>query len=435
MIKSDFYNKLENNFTVFYPENSNATYSSLLNFSDESDKFRQRWYRYKEGYSTKLVKKIINVYNVCDSGVIVDPFLGSGSTIVAANELDLKGIGFEVNPFSFFLSSLKLKNYTEETLIEFRKASTTVLILDDDYFDKYEANLPKLSISEKVFHPNIEPYFMTVKKNIDDYMGSQDVKNLLKLGWLTTLELVSLYKKAGNGLKKRTSARTIIDNAFLAEEILKENFRNIERDLVSKDFEFNCEIINDSCLNLDSYIQKESVNGVIFSPPYANSFDYTEIYKLELWFGDFVKEYEDLRELRQSSVRSHLNAFSNKHLEQKLTLPELEKLLDELATKELWNKNIPKMLEMYFSQMFELLTKIYKSLKNNGFCAIVIGNSSYGGVVFPTDLLLAKFAQKIGFEVDKIEVDRFIITSSQQYFETIESKNYLRESIVCLKKK
>ncbi len=105
---------------------------------------------------------------------------------------------------------------------------------------------------------------MTVKKNIDDYMGSQDVKNLLKLGWLTTLELVSLYKKAGNGLKKRTSARTIIDNAFLAEEILKENFRNIERDLVSKDFEFNCEIINDSCLNLDSYIQKESVNGVIF---------------------------------------------------------------------------------------------------------------------------------------------------------------------------
>lgn len=247
--------------------------------------------------------------------------------------------------------------------------------------------------------------------------------------------MVSLYKKAGNGLKKRTSARTIIDNAFLAEEILKENFRNIERDLVSKDFEFNCEIINDSCLNLDSYIQKESVNGVIFSPPYANSFDYTEIYKLELWFGDFVKEYEDLRELRQSSVRSHLNAFSNKHLEQKLTLPELEKLLDELATKELWNKNIPKMLEMYFSQMFELLTKIYKSLKNNGFCAIVIGNSSYGGVVFPTDLLLAKFAQKIGFEVDKIEVDRFIITSSQQYFETIESKNYLRESIVCLKKK
>lgn len=204
--------------------------------------------------------------------------------------------------------------------------------------------------------------------------------------------------------------------------------------MITRDFEFDCKIINDSCLNIDSYIPKESVNGVIFSPPYANSFDYTEIYKLELWFGDFVQEYGDLKRLRQTSIRSHLNAFSNKHIEEKLTLPELEQLLIELKTKKLWNKNIPLMLEIYFSQMFELLTKIYKILKNDGFCSIVIGNSSYGGIVFPTDLLLSKFAQIIGFKVDKIEVDRFIITSSQQYFETIDSKNFLRESVVCLKK-
>ena len=221
----------------------------------------------------------------------------------------------------------------------------------------------------------------------------------------------------------------------MAEEILKENFLSIERDLVTKEIQFDCEIYNDSCLNMNSYISEDSINGVIFSPPYANSFDYTEIYKLELWFGDFVKEYSDLKVLRQTSVRSHLNAFSNKCLDERLTIPELDQLLEELNTKKLWNKNIPLMLEMYFSQMFELLIKIYKVLKTGGFCSIVVGNSSYGGVVFPTDLLLAKFAQKVGFEVDKIEIDRFIITSSQQYFETIDSKNFLRESIVCLKKK
>lgn len=121
---------------------------------------------------------------------------------MAANELSLKGIGFEVNPFSFFLSSLKLRNYTEKTLLEFRDASKNVLKLEDDHFSKYKVNLPKLSISDKVFHPNVEPYFMTIKNKIDNYHGDEDVKKLLKLGWLTTLELVSLYKKAGNGLKK-----------------------------------------------------------------------------------------------------------------------------------------------------------------------------------------------------------------------------------------
>ena len=92
LIKKDFYNTLESEFTVHYPESDKATYTSLLNFSDETDKFRQRWYRYKEGYSTKLVKKIIDDYRVETSGVILDPFLGSGSTIMAANELNLKGI-------------------------------------------------------------------------------------------------------------------------------------------------------------------------------------------------------------------------------------------------------------------------------------------------------------------------------------------------------
>ena len=36
----------------------------------------------------------------------MDPFLGSGSTIIAANQLGLNGIGFEVNPFSYFFQNV-----------------------------------------------------------------------------------------------------------------------------------------------------------------------------------------------------------------------------------------------------------------------------------------------------------------------------------------
>lgn len=434
MITNKLYKGIEKEFPVLYPDNKNATYSSLLNFSDESDKFRQRWYRYKEGYSTKLVKKIIRDYSVENKGVILDPFLGSGSTIIAANELGMEGIGFEVNPFSFFLSSLKLENYSEDDLEEFKQAVKEILNSAEYNLSNNEIELPSLSISEKVFHKNIESYFMSVKNRINNYSGSEKIQKLLNLGWLTSLETVSLYKKAGNGLKKRVAKRTIIDSVSVTKKILEENYDSIQEDLVNEKFEFNCKLYNDSCLNLDKYIENNSINGVIFSPPYANAFDYTEIYKLELWFGEFVKDYSDLKKLRANSLRSHLNGFNNKNIVNKFKSPELEVLLDELKTKKLWNKNIPIMLEMYFNQLFELLLKLYDVLKLNGFCSIVIGNSSYGGVVFPTDLLLAKFAKEIGFTVDKIEVDRFIITSSQQYFETLESKKYLRESVVCLKK-
>ena len=84
--------------------------------------------------------------------------------------------------------------------------------------------------------------------------------------------------------------------------------------------------------------------------------------------------------------------------------------------------------------MLVLCQCFYTVLEKDGFCSIVVGNSSYGGVVFPTDLILASYAEDIGFSVDKLEVDRYIITSSQQYFKTINSRKFLRESIVCLKK-
>lgn len=437
MMFEQFYKDLESEYQVIYPEQSGATYTSLLNFSDEGNKFRQRWYRYKEGYSIDLIKMLIKEYNNNSEGIILDPFLGSGTTIMAANELGLRGIGFEVNPFSYFLSKCKLTNYTDSAKKEFRNAVEQILI-DAKILSNMELiELPKLSIADKVFNPNIQNYFMSIKKVIEEYSGSEIVKNLLLLGWLSSLEAISQYRKAGNGLKKKALSKNIVDNEFLVTEILKENYQNIYNDIVSNTLKFNAEIINDTSLNISSYINRESLSGVIFSPPYANSFDYTEIYKLELWFGSFVQEYSDLKKLRNISLRSHLNGLSIKKDSTKSTfktLLELDILIKELETKELWNKKIPTMLKTYFSEMFELLEKIYESLENSGFCSIVVGNSAYGGIIFPTDLLIAKYAESIGFKVDKIVVDRYIITSSQQYHITLNTKKYLRESIVCLVK-
>ncbi|TDM18031.1 DNA methyltransferase [Macrococcoides canis] len=435
-MKLDFYKKLEGDFKVIYPNNENATYTSLLNYSDEKKTERQRWYRYKEGYSIQLMKKILKDYNKNPKGVIMDPFLGSGTTVIAANELGLKGIGFEVNPFSYFLSTCKINNYNIKEVELFKTSFEKILNLNFDESTEVNYELPKLSIANKTFEKVIERYLYFIKSQID-LIENIKVKNLLKLGWLSSLELVSNYRKAGNGLKKRTSNKNRITNHLQVSLILEEIYLNIFEDISKNNYKFNAEIYNDSSLNMNKYINEGSLSGVIFSPPYANAFDYTEIYKIELWFGEFVKEYTDLKKLRNESLRSHLNGLSLKtdlKTMDILSLKELDELLDQLSHETLWDKKIPLMLKLYFSQMFKLISDIYMTLEEEGFCSIVVGNSSYGGVIFPTDLLLAKFAKSIGFKVDKIEVDRYIITSSQQYNSTIEYKKYLRESIICLVK-
>jgi hypothetical protein len=214
--------------------------------------------------------------------------------------------------------------------------------------------------------------------------------------------------------------------------MLLEEYQNIYIDLLKYREKGNSHLYNESCLHMKENIKDGSIEGIIFSPPYANCFDYTEIYKLELWFGRFVSEYTDLKKLRNNSLHSHLNGDLSLKVDSKSEI--LSDLLIELQKKELWDKKIPKMLQLYYNDMFQVLDESYRVLDDDGFCCIVVGNSAYGGIVFPADLILAEYAERIGFTVDKIEVDRYIITSSQQYEMTKEMGKYLRESVVCLVK-
>lgn len=421
---------LENKYNVIYPESANATYNSLLNYSDDLNKPFQRWYRYKEGFSVELVEQLIKEYSRHKKGIILDPFSGSGSTLLAANNMGFSGIGFEVNPFSFFLSKCKLEHYTNEIIEQFKKEYEKIL----KNAEKGDSNyiLPKLSISGKVFNEEVEKYYMNIGVLIDKCKADIKVINLLKLGWLACLEPLCNYRKAGNGLKIKKYVKPRIVTPNDAKVMLLEEYQNIYIDLLKCNNKGDFILYNESCLNMSKLISPNSIEGIIYSPPYANCFDYTEIYKLELWFGKFVSEYAELKKIRNESLHSHLNGDLN--IDVKTKSETLLSLLFELQKKELWDKKIPKMLQLYYDDMFKVIEESYKVLNDKGFCCIVVGNSAYGGIIFPADLILAEYAEMIGFKVDKIEVDRYIITSSQQYEMTKESGKFLRESIVCLTK-
>ena len=422
------YEILENKFNTVYPDNENATYVSILNYSDDLKKPFQRWFRYKEGYSVGLIYKILDENNVKE-GIILDPFSGSGTTLLAAQNRNINSYGFEVNPFAHMMSSLKLHLYTKKEIEEFEKNIKNVLKETNE-----SMSLPDRDMMKNVFSKKLEKQFLSIKYNIINLNISENVKNLFLLGWISLIEKFSNYKKSGNGLKKRNvKVKYEEKHSFLIE--LKELYESILSDIKSRKDNLNTKanIFMDSCLNLEKYIDNDSIDGVIFSPPYANCFDYTEIYKLELWFGDFVKSTSDLKNLRNISLRSHLNSKLNE--EEVIESTYLNDILQIISERKLWDKRIPSMLKLYFNDMFKLLDKLLLVMKKEAFCNIIISNSAYSGVVIPTDLLIANYANYIGFIVEKIEIDRYIITSSQQYKDTLDYKKYLRESVICLRKK
>ncbi|MDG6929773.1 MAG: hypothetical protein JRN10_00790 [Nitrososphaerota archaeon] len=419
--KSVFFQKYQS-FDKRFNAHKDKSYENLVNFSNVADKPIHRWFNYQEGYSPELVIKVLDRLKVSDTAKFVfDPFAGSGTTLLVAKQFGMKSLGFEINPFSAFIANVKTRNYTKSEINDIRAFKVPTEQQPHDH-KNYE-----LKIVENLFDKDKLDKIELLKKEIQN-IADEKVKNALSFCLFSILEDISNYRKGGNGLKKKR-IKTDID-PFIAFQNKKAAICN-DLEKISDGPEPT--IINNSCLEIERYEPIPEIDISIFSPPYANCFDPFEVYKMELWIGEFVKSYKELREKRKRALRSNLNADLRKPLNKEHRTELLNEILNYLSECKLWDKRLPQMLDGYFYDMYALLNKIYQKTKKGGYCVIVVGNSAYGNLAIPTDVLLAQLGEKAGFRVKEIIVARKNETSSQQHKNLGVLLEYLRESIVVMK--
>jgi len=411
----------------------------LVNFSQSKNEPIHRWFRYREGFSPSLVQYFIDKQDEC----VLDPFCGSGTSLVTALQLKKNSIGIDLNPLSTFMAKIKTTKYTNN---EIRKIQNSILKI---FLIKNQTNpkKPELKIINKAFHPEILQYLLLLREKILNY--ENPMKDFLLFGWLSIIEKVSNTKKEGNGIKYRSTLRTKNgyihindkdwqedyfgkDKIGFVNQCLKNKYEQMLNDVLNAHYEknpANSKVINTDNTNLSRCINGEKISKIIFSPPYANSFDYFEIFKLELWMGKFVESYSQLRELRKKSIGS-LWTSDHKSIE----IDEVNQIIQHLDEAILWSPKIRKMLISYFTKIKKIISDSYQILSDDGKCVIVVGNSAYGNVIIPTDLVFAKIAKHVGFKNVKILVARHLTTSSQQKKNLEPLKNYLRESVLVFEK-
>ena len=175
-----------------------SKYKNLVNFKHNLTLPRHRWFNIKEGYSAKLVQEIFKETGIKKEDIVLDPFSGSGTTILESSVMGVKSIGIEVNPFLFYLSNIKSKKKAasfDEVFKSFSKNLTSK-----------KSKLPILSISEKLFGKQINDVLRA--KNAIDKEENIFFKDLLKISFLCSLDACSTAKKDGNGLKYPKSKKS-----------------------------------------------------------------------------------------------------------------------------------------------------------------------------------------------------------------------------------
>jgi site-specific DNA-methyltransferase (adenine-specific) len=93
---------------------------------------------------------------------------------------------------------------------------------------------------------------------------------------------------------------------------------------------------------------------------------------------------------------------------------------------------VPALLHGYFDDMASILRSCRQALKPGRECSIVVGNSAYGGVIVPTDSLIARIGLDAGFKRARVLPVRHLTVAPQQRAELVGHESVMRESIVVL---
>lgn len=412
---------------------------SLVNWSSTRNAPIHRWLRYREAYSAELIEAL----NL--GREILDPFCGCGSMLVGAAVRGRSATGIDINPLAAFTARVKTSPLTRTELDQVR---AFCVHLPKNLPRDAESWLPELSIAHKVFEPEILHTLLRIRSAIHEADIGAPARDFLSLCWVAILETVGSYFKEGNGIKYRNvqrrpgkyvrrpegswqAKRFGEDQAAFTINAFASHLRVMIADAALWTGNWgSANVIEGNALDLASLVSKE-FDSIVFSPPYANRFDYFESMKVELWFGGFVQQTSELRNLRKASLRSHLSADMARP---KVRFQELESLIGLMDQKSSsWRMGVPELLRGYFSDIVEVLKQCRLRLAPGGACFVVVGNSAFGGTIIPSDTLTAMAGEVAGFSNIELWVARHLTVAPQQRAQLKGYESYMRESIVVLK--
>ena len=389
---------------------------------------RHRWYYYKEGFSPSLVESAIDNLSLTSSDIIIDPFNGSGTVTLAAAMKGIKSFGFEVNPFTAFIAKTKVKSVDissfdavcQDVLTGVKHQKKSPLLTFSTFSE--DSNRSKWLFNADVLN-SFEGGISRLKK-----VNSEDIKDILKLSLIGSTMDNSNARRDGKCLRYKNNWDELNFGKESFVRALEKRLQAIREDLLSEAELTNPNII---CGDSRSIIEKnltDKFSLCITSPPYLNTFDYTDIYRPELFLGHFINSMSELYNLRLNTVRSHVQAKWNKPTQKNFgTLYDVA-IREILSRKtQLMHKDIPIMIQAYFEDMQIILSTLRNKARNYAEIWLVVSTSAYAGIEIPVDLIIGEIGNKSGWFLKDIGVLRYLKKRKSKLSNEI---NQLRESVV-----
>lgn len=390
----------------------------------------QRWFRVKEAFSPLFVRDVISHLPHPPSNCL-DCFGGSGTTALTCQFMGIAPTTIELNPFLADLIEAKLTSFDARAVAADRLTISQTVDAVETALEVAYANAPPT-----LYEPGAGGrwiFDIDVMKRIAQYRGAiaalADESHRRLFTVILGSILIHLSNVVINGKGRRyrgswQSNRRTARAVDLAFEAAYDNALFDVSRLTRRAHPGFTLLRGDARSRLGELT--DTYDLVLFSPPYPNSFDYTDIYNLELWVLGYLSSGEDNISLRRSTLRSHVQIKRDASMPDSLssTLAGVVAALDKVADR-LWSRQIPGMVGSYFADLEVVMRECAQRLTPEGRIAMVVGDSRYADVVVPVARILAEVAEGLGLTTDRLQVLRPMRASAQQGGEHLLSEDLL----------
>jgi len=375
------------------------------NFSIESNKvtsFTHGYLKYPCKFIPHIPRWAIKRYATGSDEVILDPFVGSGTTLVEAAIAGKTALGIDFDPLSRLLAKVKSTPLPISKIYKLKIDLSRLLTRTR----KLKGDLPVPKI------PNIDLWFSKktidelsrIKQIIEDYYNEnndKDIRDFLLIAFASIIRKVSFAENQSPKPYVSKKIKKVPKSVF-------PTFVNTVDNNLEKMIEFTKVakseggiIIGDDAREINkNQIKKFSPEGIdlaITSPPYINAFDYVRSLKLENFWLGFV-DNEIIKELKKKQIGTEF--ISNEKY--KCELPETGNIRLDNIIKKIYkvDKKRAYVVLKYFNDMKINIEQVFNNLKDGGFYCIVVGDSKIRGVIVPTHEILIDISREIGFDLD-----------------------------------
>jgi SAM-dependent methyltransferase len=431
----------------------NLTRNGDANKLSPEDRAVHDWYRFVLSFPPHLVREYLHRFELDGSHLVLDPFCGTGTTLVESKKLGVPSIGIEANQLAYFACQVKThwEIDPDELLVQSYQIADDALnqlksdgVMDDPLFlelqseDRFMgAQLRKLDqkVAKLLLADSVSPVPMhkviVLRECLERHRGSPyHGHQLLALAHALVYSISNLRfgPEVGLGRKK---IDTPVVSAWLARvQQMAQDLRQLQ----------GSETVGSIVHHRDSremvdFIAPGSIDAVFTSPPYPNEKDYTRTTRLESVLLGFIDSKEELQALKRNLLRSNTRGVYKGDDDYLWVekVPEVQRIAEMIEARRLelgktsgFERLYPTVTKLYFGGMARHLANLRQILKPGAQLGYVVGDqASYLRVMIRTGKILAVIAESLGYEVTGIDLFRTRLATA--------TKDQLREEVLLLR--